>query len=69
MALEKKQLIELARANAKASLNPSATFSFEGEKLSADALNKTFVNEHYFTAKLTFLFDIHDVCAHKKPTN
>ena len=45
MALEKKQLIELARANAKASLNPSATYSFEGEKLSADALNKTFINE------------------------
>lgn len=45
MALEKNQLIELARANAKASLNPSASFSFGGEKLSADALNKTFVNE------------------------
>lgn len=45
MALEKKQLIDLARANAKASLNPSATYSFEGEKLSADALNKTFINE------------------------
>ena len=45
MALERNQLIELARANAKASLNPSASFSFGGEKLSADALNKTFVNE------------------------
>ena len=45
MALTRDQLIELARANAKASLNPSAAFSFEGEKLSADALNKTFINE------------------------
>lgn len=45
MALEKKQLIDLARANAKASLNPSATFTFEGTQLSADALNKTFVKE------------------------
>ena len=43
MALEKKQLIDLARANAKASLNPSATFTFEGTQLSADALNKTFI--------------------------
>ena len=45
MALEKKQLIDLARANAKASLNPSATFTFEGTQLSADALNKTFIKE------------------------
>jgi len=45
MALEKKQLIELARANAKASLNPSVAYSFNGEKLSADALNKTFIKE------------------------
>jgi len=45
MALEKKQLIDLARANAKASLNPSATYSFEGTQLSADALNKTFIKE------------------------
>ena len=45
MALSKNQLIELAKANAKASLNPSVAYSFEGEKLSAQALNKTFVNE------------------------
>lgn len=45
MALNKEQLIELARANAKASLNPSKTFSFNGESLSAEALNKTFVKE------------------------
>lgn len=45
MALNKNDLIELARANAKASLNPSATFSFQGQKFSAEALNKTFVNE------------------------
>ena len=45
MALTKDQLIELARANAKASLNPSASYSFGGEKLSAEALNKTFIKE------------------------
>lgn len=45
MALNKEQLIELARANAKASLNPSKNFSFNGENLSAEALNKTFVKE------------------------
>ena len=45
MALNRDQLIELARANAKASLNPSVAYSFGGEKLSAEALNKTFVKE------------------------
>jgi len=45
MALTKDQLIELARANAKASLNPSVAYSFGGEKLSAEALNKTFIKE------------------------
>lgn len=45
MALDKKELIDLARASAKASLNPSSTFSFAGENLSAKALEKTFVKE------------------------
>lgn len=45
MALDKKSLIELARANAKASLNPSMTFSFGDQKLSAEALNTTFIQE------------------------
>lgn len=45
MALTRDQLIELARANAKASLNPSVAYSFGGEKLSADALSKTFIKE------------------------
>lgn len=45
MALNKEQLIELARANAKASLNPSKSFSFNGENLSAEALNTTFIKE------------------------
>ena len=45
MALSRDQLIELARANAKASLNPSVAYSFGGEKLSAQALNKTFIKE------------------------
>ena len=45
MALTRDQLIELARANAKASLNPSVAYSFNNEKLSAEALNKTFIKE------------------------
>lgn len=45
MALDRNSLIELARANAKASLNPSMTFSFGEQKLSAEALNKTFISE------------------------
>ena len=45
MALNRDQLIELARANARASLNPSVAYSFGGEKLSADALNKTYIKE------------------------
>lgn len=45
MALDRAQLIELARANAKALLNPAKKFSFGGEDLTAEALNKTFVSE------------------------
>lgn len=45
MALDRNSLIELAKANAKASLNPQMTFSFGEKKLSADALNKTFMSE------------------------
>lgn len=43
--LNRDQLIELAKANAKASLNPSVAYSYEGEKLTADALNATFIKE------------------------
>lgn len=45
MALERTSLIELAKATAKATINPSATFSFGEEKLSADALENTFRKE------------------------
>lgn len=45
MALDRNSLIELARANAKASLNPAMTYSFGEQKLSAEALNKTFISE------------------------
>jgi len=45
MALEKSQLIDLAKACAKASMNPSASYSFGETKMSADALNATFVKE------------------------
>lgn len=45
MALDKKSLKELARATARASINPSKTFSFEGQNLSFDALNETLRKE------------------------
>lgn len=45
MALERKQLIELARATAKASLNPSASFAFGDKNLTFTALNDTFRDE------------------------
>lgn len=45
MALERQSLIELARATAKASVNPSLTFSFGEETLSANALENTFRKE------------------------
>lgn len=45
MALERTQLIELARATAKASLNPSVAFAFGDKKLSFEALNNTFRKE------------------------
>lgn len=45
MALSKNELIELARASAKASLNPSMSYSYQNEKFSAEALSKTFVKE------------------------
>ena len=45
MALERKSLIELAKATAKASVNPSLTFSFGEETLSANALESTFRQE------------------------
>ena len=45
MALERKSLIELAKATAKASVNPSLTFSFGEETLTANALETTFRKE------------------------
>ncbi len=56
MALDRNNLIELARVSAKASLNPSATFSFQNENFSAEALNKTFMNELNELGKTTQLF-------------
>ena len=43
--LDRTQLIELARANAKASLNPAKNFSFQGNDLSAEAIRTTFSKE------------------------
>lgn len=45
MALERTQLIELARATAKASLNPSVAFAFGDKKLTYEALDSTFRKE------------------------
>lgn len=45
MALDKTQLIALAKATAKASLNPSTAFSFGDKKLTYEALNDTFRRE------------------------
>lgn len=45
MALDKNSLFELAKASAKAYVNPSATFTFGEQSLTAEALNKTFANE------------------------
>lgn len=45
MALDKTQLIALARATAKASLNPSVAFSFGDKKLTYEALDNTFREE------------------------
>jgi hypothetical protein len=42
MALERKSLIGLAKATAKASVNPSLTFSYGEEKLSGKALESAF---------------------------
>ena len=42
MALDRTQLMALAKATAKASLNPSTAFSFEGKNLTYEALDKTF---------------------------
>ena len=45
MALDRTNLIALAKATAKASLNPSANFSYEGKNLTFEALNETFRTE------------------------
>ena len=45
MALDRTNLIALAKATAKASLNPSANFSYEGKNLTFEALNETFRKE------------------------
>ena len=45
MALDRTQLIALAKATAKASLNPSVDFAFGDKKFSYEALDETFRNE------------------------
>ena len=43
--MEKKDLIALAKATAKASINPSFTFSVEGQELKYEALNEAYRNQ------------------------
>ena len=45
MALQKESLIQLAKATAKASMNPSTSFAIGEENLSYGALNSTFRKE------------------------
>ena len=45
MALERNELIALAKATAKASLNPSTNFAFGDKNLTYEALDKTFREE------------------------
>ena len=45
MALDRTQLQALAKATAKASLNPSTAFAFGDKKLTFEALNETFREE------------------------
>lgn len=45
MALDRTSLIALAKATAKASLNPSTSFAFGDKKLTYEGLNETFRNE------------------------
>ena len=45
MALDRTQLIALAKATAKASLNPSVAFAFGDKKLTYEALNETYRKE------------------------
>ena len=45
MALQRESLIQLAKATAKAHMNPSTSFSFGEESLSYEALNSTFRKE------------------------
>ena len=45
MALSKTELIALAKATAKASVNPSTSYSWGDKKLSYEGLNEVFRNE------------------------
>lgn len=43
--LDRTNQIALAKAAAKASLNPSVAYTFANKSMTADALEKTFMNE------------------------
>ena len=66
MALDRTNLIALAKATAKASLNPSANFSYEGKNLTFEALNETFRKEMTSSSNLSKLvlmkFFLQELC-------
>ena len=56
MALSRESLIQLAKATAKASMNPSTSFAFGEEKLSYEALDATFRKEMLDLAETPALY-------------
>lgn len=57
MALDKNSLVELSKANAKAFVNPTTTFEFNGSKLSNEAISATFTKELNELGKTPRLFE------------
>lgn len=56
MALDKTNLIDLARASAKAYVNPSFSYSYEGKNLSGEAINMVYTQELNDLGKTPQLF-------------
>ena len=55
--LDRTNQIALAKAAAKASLNPSVAYTFANKNMTADALEKTFMNELQELGKTPHDFD------------
>lgn len=69
MALSREELFALAKAQAKASVSPSHSFSFNGENLSGDALNTLFTQQlnelgkdpHSFEENKNLIFQLMEI--------